>query len=296
MRIFLSGAASHLAQALLPKLCALPQINAVIGVDLKIAGFSHPKFTAHIADIRSPECAGLMQSCDALAHLAFIVLRGKMPATTMQDINVEGTRRLFSMARQMGITRLVHLSSAAVYGQGENLQEGAALQPLPDFLYGQHKLQLETWLGNEFPEAVRLRPHIILGPHCQPLLLKILRQPCYVSLADPQPQLQCVHEADVADAIVASLIKDVSGPINLAAPGNFSFKQLITESHAHPIAMPYKSAKMALSMAWRFTGFGGEPAWLDGIQYPLTLDCSRAQQVLSWQPKFDAQATLASVK
>ena len=296
MRIFLSGCASHLAQALLPKLCALPQISAVIGVDLKAASFTQPKFTQHLVDIRSPESARLMQGCDALAHLAFVVLRGKIAATTMQDINVQGTRLLFSAARQAGITRLVHLSSAAVYGQGENLHESAALLPLPGFLYGEHKAQVEYWLASEFPEAVRLRPHIILGPKCQPLLLKILRQPCYVTLAEPQPQLQCVHEDDVADAIVASLLQAVSGPINLAAPGSFSFKQVIAQGHARPLPMTYNAAKMALNLAWRFTGFGGEPAWLDGIQYPLTLDCSRAKQVLAWQPKYDVDATLAAVK
>lgn len=296
MRIFLSGAASHLAQALLPKLCEMPQINAVIGIDLKNAGFMHSKFVQHQVDIRSPESARLMQGCNALAHLAFVVLRGKMSIATMQDINVQGTRQLICAARQAGISRLVHLSSAAVYGQGENLHESAALSPLPNFLYGQHKVLLERWLANEFPEAVRLRPHIILGPHCQPLLRKILHQPCYVALAEPQPQLQCVHENDVADAIIASLLQEVSGPINLAAPGSFSFKQIIAEKHARPLPMTFNAAKVALNIAWRFTGFGGEPAWLDGIQYPLTLDCRRANQVLSWQPKFDAQATLASVK
>lgn len=296
MRIFLSGAASHLAQALLPKLCSKSEVNAVVGVDLQVTDFTHPKFAHHFADIRSPETARLMQGCDALVHLAFVVLRGKMAAATMQDINVQGTRHLFNAARQAGITRLVHLSSAAVYGGGENLNESAVLRPLPGFLYGQHKAQLEAWLASEFPDAVRLRPHIILGPHCQPLLLKILRQPFYIALAEPQPQLQCVHEDDVADAIIASLLLPASGPINLAAPGSFSFKQVIAERHARALPITFSAAKMALNVAWRFTGFGGEPAWLDGIQYPLTLDCRRAQQVLAWQPKFDAQATLVSVK
>ena len=296
MRIFLSGAASHLAQALLPKLCAQSEVSAVIGVDLEATNFAHPKFVHHIADIRSPEITHLMQGCNALVHLAFVVLRGKMAATTMHDINVQGTRHLFSAARQAGIARLVHLSSAAVYGVGENLNESAALRPLPDLLYAQHKAQVETWLEHEFPQAVRLRPHIILGPHCQPLLIKLLRQPCYVALGEPQPQLQCVHEDDVAQAIIASLLQAASGPVNLAAPGSYSFKQAIVQGHTRPLSISFSTAKMTLNLAWRFTGFGGEPAWLDGIRHTLTLDCSRATQVLAWQPKFDTQATLASVK
>lgn len=295
MRIFLSGSASHLAQALLPKLCAQTDISAVTGIDLQAAAFAHPKFTQHIADIRSPETVRLMQGCDALVHHAFVVLRGKMAADTMQDINVQGTRALFSAARQAGIARLVHLSSAAVYGAGENLNESAALNPLPGFLYGQHKAQLEAWLAEAFPAAVRLRPHIILGPHCLPLLQKLLSQPCYVTLAEPQPQLQCVHEDDVADAIIASLLLPASGAINLAAPGSYSIKQAITQGHARALPVPFYAAKFALNLAWRRTGFGGEPAWLDGIRQSLTLDCSRAAQDLGWQPQYDTEATLASV-
>ena len=295
MRVFLSGAASHLAQTLLPKLCAQSEISAVQGVDLQASDFVHPKFTHRVADIRSPEVAQWMPGHDALVHLAFVVLRGKMAATAMHDINVQGTRQLFEAARQAGITRMVHLSSAAVYGDGENVTEDTAFRPLPGLLYARHKAQVETWMADAFPQAVRLRPHIILGPHCQPLLAKILRQPCYVTLDEPQPALQCVHEADVAQAIIASLLQPASGPINLAAPGNYSFKQAIVQRHAHPIPIGFSTAKMTLNLAWRLTGFGGEPAWLEGIRHPLTLDCSRATQMLAWQPQFDVQATLASV-
>lgn len=296
MRIFVSGSSSHLAQALLPKLCAHPAIGAITGIDLQASRFAHPKFTHHIADIRNPEIVALLQGCDALVHLAFVVLRGKMNAKTMRDINIQGTKNIFAAACKAGVTRLVHLSSAAVYGDGEALSEGAPMRPLPGFLYGQHKAEVEAWLAQQYPQALRLRPHIILGPQCQPLLVKLLRQPCYITLSEPQPRMQCVHEDDVADAITASLFSPASGPLNLAAPGDFSFKEAIAQRHPHPLPIAFGTAKLALNVAWRLTGFGGEPAWLDGIRHTLTLDCSLAKQALAWQPKFDAHATLASVK
>ena len=296
MRIFLTGSASHLAQALLPKLCAHAEITSIIGIDLQASCFAHPEFTHHIADIRSPEIVHLMQGCDALVHLAFVVLRGKMDVATMRDINVYGTQNIFAAARKAGLARLVHLSSAAVYGSGAHLTESAPMRPLPGFLYGQHKAEVESWLAQKYPQALRLRPHIILGPHCQPLLVKLLRQPCYIVLPEPQPRMQCVHEDDMADAIIASLFSPASGPINLAAPGNYSFKEAIAQRHPHPLPMAFGAAKWALNITWRLTGFGGEPAWLDGIRHTLTLDCSLAKQTLAWQPKFDANAALASVK
>lgn len=295
MRVFVTGSASHLAQAWLPKLCADPRIEHVIGVDLAPGFIAHPKLTHHRLDIRSPDIGALISDCDALVHLAWVVLRGKMNAATMHDVNVRGTQNVFEAARAAGITRLIHLSSAAVYGGGEKLTEAAQLQPLPGFLYAQHKVEVENWLANEFPEALRLRPHIILGPHCQPLLKQLLHQPCYPRLPDPQPRLQCVHEDDVADAISAGLFNPVSSPLNLAAAGEYSFKQVIAARYRHPIPLPFGLIKMALSLSWRLTGYGGEPAWLDGMRHTLTLDCARAENELNWRPKFAADAALAAV-
>ena len=179
MRIFVTGSASHLAFACLPKLCADPRIERVVGADLAPAIFTHAKFTHHVLDIRNPDIGTRMSGCDALVHLAWVVLRGKMRAATMHDINVRGTQRVFEAARAAGITRLIHLSSASVYGGGEWLTEAAPLNPLRGFLYAQHKAEAENYLARTFPEALRLRPHIILGPHCQPLLKQLSRQPCY---------------------------------------------------------------------------------------------------------------------
>ncbi|MBT9613662.1 MAG: NAD-dependent epimerase/dehydratase family protein [Burkholderiales bacterium] len=296
MRIFVTGSASHLARAWLPKLCADPRVERVIGIDLAPALFTHAKFTHHHLDIRSPDIGALMSGCDALVHLAWEVLRGKMDVATMRDINVRGTQLVFEAARTAGITRLIHLSSAAVYGSGESLTEAAPFNPLPGFLYAQHKAEVEDYLAREFPEALRLRPHIILGPHCQPLLKQLLHQPCYPRLPEPQPHLQCVHEDDVANAISAGLFNHAGGPLNLAAAGEYSFKQVIMARYRYPVPLPFGMVKTALYLAWRFTGFGGEPAWLDGVRHTLTLDCARAQSALGWQPKFDADAALAAVR
>lgn len=295
MRVFVTGSAAHLARALLPKLCAREEVTSVVGIDLRPAVFSHPKFTHRVADIRGPELPELMRGCDALVHLAFVVLRGRMPAAEMHDINVHGTRRVFEIAAGQGLRRLVHLSSAAVYGHGDALTETAPMRPLPGFLYGAHKVEIEDWMGRALPQAVRLRPHIILGLHCQPLLKSILRSPFYVGLREPQPQLQCVHEDDVAEAVVASLLQDVRGPFNLAAPGAYSVREVIRARHRFALPLPFFAAKAMLTAAWRVSGFGGEPAWLDGIRHSLTLDCGRARHELGWVPHHDARQTLAAM-
>jgi nucleoside-diphosphate-sugar epimerase len=292
MRVFISGSASHLARALLPRLCSDPAITAIIGLDSARAHFSHAKYRHMQADLRSVDLVPLLRDCDALVHLAFVVLRGKTPVAAMREINLDASQRLFDAAAQLNVARQIHLSSAAVYGSGETLNETATYRPIAGFLYGEHKAALERWLDTHHPEIVRLRPHIILGRHAQPLLKNLLRQPFYVRLPDPQPLLQCVHEDDVSAAIHLALTRPASGAYNLAAPDSFNFRQAIQARHRLAIPLSPRLARSALALTWRLTGIGGEPGWMEGVDHSLTLDCDKARGELGWRPQHTSAAML----
>ena len=293
MRVLVTGSSAHLAQALLPKLCANPVVERVTGIDRLPPRFRHPKFAASRLDIRDSQLATLLAGHDALVHLAFVVLRGRMAEREMFDINVNGSRKVFHAARAAGVKRLIHLSSAAVYGSGVHLGEEAPFDPLPQFLYAQHKAHLEQALAIEFPESVRLRPHVILGPNAQPLLKRLLRQPCYIRLPEPYPLLQCVHEDDVAQAVLLALTRDMSGAFNLAADDNFSFREAIRRRHRLSIPVPLSAARAGLNTAWKMFGWGGEPAWVEGLTRTLLLNCRRAAVELGWRSTYTAAAALA---
>lgn len=288
MKIFLSGCAGHLAQALLPRLCDHPMVAGVVGVDLLPCAFRHARFTGHQLDYASPAACALLAGCDGLVHLGFTVLRGRMDAQRMWQNNVVGSKALFEAARAAGVARVVHVSSAAVYGGGEDLCETAPLQPLSDFLYARHKAELERWLAENLPQAVCLRPHIILGPHALPLLRFLLRQPFHLRLPEPQPLLQCVHEEDVAAAILLCLSGAATGAFNLAAPDAFTFRAVIRARHPLSPGLPPGLARAVLHACWRLTGAGGEPGWLAAADRSFTLDCGRARRELGWLPHHTA--------
>lgn len=288
MNVFVTGSSSCLSRALLPRLAADPDVERITGLDLAPPAFDHPKFSARQLDIRDPGLEAALVGHDALVHLAFVVLRGRMNPAEMFDINVNGSRKVFYAARRAGIARLIHMSSAAVYGSGVHVAEIAPLDPLPHFLYGQHKAQLEHMLEIEFPECVRLRPHVILGPHAQPLLKSLLRQPCYLQLPQPEPLLQCVHEDDVAQAVLLALKSDARGAFNLAVEENFSFREAVKRRHRVAIPLPAFIARAGLNAAWKLSGWGGEPAWLEGITRTLILNCRRAIVDLGWHSSYSA--------
>ncbi|MEW6313765.1 MAG: NAD-dependent epimerase/dehydratase family protein [Pseudomonadota bacterium] len=291
MKVFVSGSSSHLARALLPRLCAHPAVTGITGLDLMPPVYAHAKFRALQGDLRSTPLVQLLAGHNALIHLAWVVLRGRTSVANMHAVNIEASLALFRAAHAAGVTRFIHLSSAAVYGAGMQLTETAPLAPEGDFLYAQHKAELERLLAAEFPERVVLRPHIILGPHAQPLLLTLARQPFYPALPDPQPLLQCVHEDDVSQAILLCLEQRRSGTYNLASTDSFSFREVVRKNKIH-CALPLPLIEVLTMLAWRLTGWGGEPGWVTAMDKTLTLDCSKARRELGWQPRYSARETL----
>lgn len=279
MHVCVTGAAGHLARALLPELCAAPWVEGVIGLDRVPPEFRHPKFRPVVSDIADAEALAAAGRSDALVHLAYIVLRGRTSRDEMRRVNVAAAQAIIGAA---AAGRVVVLSSAAVYGSGEGVTEQAPLAPLNGFLYAAHKAELERWVAVHAVRAAVLRPHIILGPHALPLLRQLAAMPVYPRVPDPQPRLQCVHETDVARAILAALRSNAAGAFNLAWPEPFVWRSLARSSHRRALGLPLPLLRVAFWLAWRVGGWGGEPGWLAGAARSLTLDCARARDELGW--------------
>lgn len=111
-----------------------------------------------------------MKEVDFVIHLAAVV----SVQETIQDpqgsykTNVLGTRNVFELAIKNGVKKVIYASSAAVYGDNQNLplKESEALKPLSP--YGEHKMQNEID-AQEFSKKsetqfIGLRYFNIFGP------------------------------------------------------------------------------------------------------------------------------------
>lgn len=311
MRVVVTGAAGRLARVLLPRLCADPAIERVVAIDRVRIGFGHPKLVPVIGDIGDAATHGHLDGAAALVNLAAVLLRGRTRIEAMRATNVDATKALLAAALERRVPAIVHLSSAAIYGNGEDLAESAPLAPLPGFRYAEQKAEVEAWIARELPSAVVLRPVAILGPNAQPLLRRLFAAPCYLRVPDPQPRFQCVHEDDVADAIMlalqracggpsrasrlpqASNASDASGAFNLAAPSAFALRDLALARHPHAPAIAPGVARAMLALAWVLARWGGEPGWHRGIERSLTVDCARAERVLGWRARHEDWRAIA---
>ncbi|MEJ2643397.1 MAG: NAD-dependent epimerase/dehydratase family protein [Gammaproteobacteria bacterium] len=310
MKVLVTGSSGHLAAALLPRLCNHPGVQAVTGLDIRPSRFSHPRFNALQADVRSARVAEAMEGQDTLLHLAFVVMRGELgrarhDRALMGDINVNGSRNVFQAAARAGVQRLIHLSSAAVYGawpdNPERIDESRPLRPNPGFAYGEDKVAVERALdtmeaSHPHMGIIRLRPHAILGPNALPLLRFLLRQPTYPRLPEPQPLTQCVWEDDVATAVLQALDSDATGAFNLAAEPAVAFRDLQRYGHRWAVPVPFAVVRTLLRSLWPLTGAAGEPAWVEAMRWSLALDCSRARDQLAWQPRLSVYDCVDSIR
>ena len=298
MRIVVTGSAGHLAQALIPRLLRDPDVAAITGIDHVPHDHDDPRSRAVIADVRDPAIGQHLASADVLIHMAFVLMggrlgRGRHRRDVVRAVNVEGSRNVFTAAHAAGIRRLLFVSSASVYGawpdNPELMDETQPLRAMPGFAYAEDKVAVEQWLdafeaGHPDATVIRLRPHVILGPHAHPLLKTLLRQPFYPRL--PRPALtQCVWEDDVAEAIALATRRGTAGAYNLAAAGALSFRDMIRLTHRHALPLPLSLAALAHRLAWWFLPEVGEPGWVQGMQYDLAVNARRARDELGWTPR-----------
>jgi nucleoside-diphosphate-sugar epimerase len=294
LKVLVIGASSCFAQALIPALCADSRIDSVTGVDTRRTRFNDPKFRAVEPDPGPGALSGMLAEHDALVHLGSVALPARMTEAEMFDVNVRAAQKLFHAARSAGMRHVIHMSSAAVYGNAIHANEQSPLKPLPGFLYAEHQAQLEQLLAIELPQCVRLRPPIMVGPHAHPALKWLLRQPFYVRLPGPAPLMQCIHEDDLVRAVVLCLNTDARGPYNLASEDSFSLREAIRGRNWLQAGVPSFVAHAALRATGRLQRWGADPGLMQALSHNSLINCRRAMVELGWRSRYSAKAALAS--
>lgn len=228
--IALTGASGFVGRRVLPRLLEA-------GFAVRSLSRSGAAETQGVVDVRGSleEDDGLwrlVEGAEALVHLAGVAhtrLTSEEDKARARATNLEGARRLFTLAKRAGVRRLVFLSSAHVYAgqRGANLTETSPTRP--DGLYAEMKLGAEaaarTLAGPGFAVVV-LRPPLVYGGGAKfnlESLMRAVRGGYYVHPggADAVRSVVAVHT--LADAVLHFLAADApEGTWNVAdrVPGS----------------------------------------------------------------------------
>ncbi len=307
MQVAVTGAAGRLGQVLLPALARDPAITRVLALDRRpiappSAAASVDARELALEDLRPATLAGT----GTLVHLAFQLMGGhggprRHDRDWVREQNVSLARQVFENARAAGVRHLVFLSSAAVYGPWPDsprpLREDHP--PRPRFPYAHDKVAVEEALhalGARHPDlrVTILRPPAIVGPHAHPLLQRIARGRLYPT--GPGHPVQILWEDDAADAIVRAVTGVVPGVFNLATAPAWSLRAMARHRRRWALPVPLPLIRALHPLAWRLSAAAGDPGWVQGLDGPLELDCSRAHTQLGWTPRVSTPECLERLR
>jgi UDP-glucose 4-epimerase len=266
--IAVTGASGLVGRHLLPVLAAHPDVERVLGLDVREPERRPRNVDFARVDIAGAELKPLLAGIDVVVHLAGVV--DPVPDVgLMARVNVEGTRHVLDAAASVGARRIVRISSATVYGAWPNnpvpLTEAAALRPNPHFSPAVQGAEVERLIAEwraDHPDVTvtTLRSAPVVGPGAERLPARILLGRPPLRVRGAAMPVQVVHVDDLAAALALVATQDLPGVYNAAADGWLEAAEaraLIPRSNVP--ALPAEAMERFLARSWDL-GLGDVPA------------------------------------
>lgn len=199
-----------------------------------------------VGDIRHRDAINdTVRGHEAIIHLAAMVsvARSVQEPDLCRAINVDGTRNVLEAARRNGVRRLVLASTAAVYGNNQQLPKREDLLPEPASPYAFTKWinEIDARFEAEYLglETISLRFFNVYGPRQRPdspysgvitiVIDRMLRGQPITIFGDGQQTRDFIFVDDVAASIVAAISRPglTSELVNIGTGERVSLLQLI---------------------------------------------------------------------
>ena len=218
------------------------------------------------------------------------------PLAAYRAVNVAGTQRLALQAAELGVKRLIFLSSIKVNGEGTSpgqsfngLTPAAPLDP-----YGISKLEAEQALQQVSAqtglEVVVVRPPLVYGPGVRANFLRLLRlvqRQVPLPLGAGHNQRSLIYVGNLVSFLAACALQPAAaGRTFLIADA----KPLSTPELVQKLAFALKTKPRLLpvlpSLLSLLGRLSGKQAELSRLTGSLVIDPSEAFQTLNWHPPF----------
>jgi len=233
--VLISGVSGYFGQKLVRLLEDRPGVERITGIDIAPPRFSSRKLTFVQCDVRADLRAVFRdRGIDCVVHTAYI-LPPIHDKALMEDININGTRNVFTAAAAHGVSHILDCSSTTAYGfHPDNpvpLTEESPLRGNEDFTYAKNKREIEGWMHG-FEQAhpdialTVVRPCFVVGPgFANPLARHLCKKICI--LPRVTAPFQFIHEDDLAELIYLLLRERKTGVYNLTADGTMTFEEMV---------------------------------------------------------------------
>ncbi len=290
--IAVTGAAGLVGHHLLPVLAAHPDVERVLGLDVREPERRPRNIEFARVDIAGTELKPLLDGIDVVVHLAGVV--DPMPDVgLMARVNVEGTRRVLDASASVGVHRIVRISSATVYGAWPNnpvpLAETAPLRPNPHFSPAVQGAEVERLLaewraGHPGVTVTTLRSAPVVGPGAERLPARILLGRPALRVRGAALPVQVVHVDDLVAALALVATRDLPGVFNVAADGWLDAAEArALLPHSNVPALPAEAMERMLARTWAL-GLGDIPPGVVPYLTDPWVIANDALKAAGWSP------------
>lgn len=298
LRVVITGIAGNLGRAVARR---LHRRYEIIGLDRRPVHHLPKDIDVETVDIRRRRAEDVFrrEHIDAVVHLNIM----HDPRTRQEEhhaFNIVGTQKLFQLASEHRVPKIVVLSSANVYGpdptNNQFLKEDAPLMGGQNFDTIRDLIALDMFCNTFFwrhpeIETVILRPvHIVGRVNNAPSRYLRLEHPITVMGFDPMVQL--IHVEDVVTAIERALTPGVRGVFNVAGPSPVPLSLLFEKMGKAPRPLPEPAARALLKAGWSLKMSDWPVPELDHIKYVCMVDDSLAREKLGFEHRYSLDRIL----
>ena len=277
MRIAVTGASGVLGRGLAARL--LSKGHDVTGI-ARHRPESWPGAADFVAaDIRDAAAVRrIVAGADVVAHCAWAHSPGPDDRIS-RHVNIGGTVNVLEAMVETGTERIAFVSSAHVYGAADAamMTERDAMAPVR--ADGLHKARIEEMLAASGAQWVAIRSALILGRGIDNWVRRLLALPAYPG-GSADRGVQVVHLDDALRLLVRAVLDTEidSGPVNLAATGAPTFRQIASALGRPPVPLGSAFGRLGLSGA----------AELELIRSAPWMDTSRLREEWGFLPAWSA--------
>jgi nucleoside-diphosphate-sugar epimerase len=235
--VVVTGASGFVGQRVVARLAHRADVDRVIGVDVVPSPTAGPAVEHLVLDLArdvggsADRLWATLAGADSIIHLAWSHgepgWSSERAGVAMGSANLVALRRVLDAASRVGVSSLVHISSATVYGAWPDnpvpLPEDAAIRPNPGFAFAVEKGEAERLVGDwaalhPSTSVTVLRPAVTLGAS-GPALYRALAGTRAPRPGDVGRPGQFLHVDDLAAAVVFAWERRLAGVYNVAPDG-----------------------------------------------------------------------------
>ncbi len=300
--VLITGINSYFASTLLPRLNTDPNIDKIIGIDVTPWKGGYHKVVFHKKDIRNKSITELFKNVDTVFHLAFVVgeIRDK---DKIYDININGSKNIFTACVENNVKKVIYTSSLTVYGSFSKtplgLNEEYPITPNPDSYYNFSKVEVENFSKQFFknhPEIMFtvLRVGMLCGPNIQNMFSKLWSMKVSALPLGSNAYLQFIHEEDLGEALYLSYLKDLPGVYNVAADDALPTKWCYQQAGVFIIPLPMFILKPLADIGFKLKLFPAGGGWASLSRHTMFTLTNKFKKASGWYPKYTSKETFKS--